>query len=257
MGIDEIWAKAFEKVRGGLAAPTVWLAMQAARPLTIDGSDFVVAVPPADKYLASSLQDAQAEAAIEEALQAASGRVLALQVVVGTSLADWEAQKPADANWGAGGAEAGGADTAAEPPPAFFRSEYSAAPAAPAPPAPTLPPAAQMMTMKSPARPAAPARALSPTWEKLNERLSQGYKTAPLVKYPHGQAQYVLTAVKLISDTMDALMPPGAARDDHQERLLAKAIERLGSVVNLDPMFLSLELLRFRESEGKGADIPL
>lgn len=251
MGIDELWAKAFERVRGGLAVPTVWLAMQAARPLAIDGSDFVVAVPPADKYLAGSLQEAQAAAAIEDALQAVSGRVLALQVVVGTSLADWEAQKTPGMAVGAG--------TAAEPPPAFFRSEYSAAPVAPAPlVAPAPPPVAQTVTMKSAAPPAAPARTPSPTWDKLNERLSQGYKTAPFIKYPHGQAQYVLTAVKLISDTMDALMPPpGAPRDDAQERALAKAVERLGSVVNLDPMFLSLELLRFRESEGKGLDIPL
>lgn len=250
MGIDEIWAKAFEQVRSGLAEPTVWLAMQAARPVTIDGSDFVVAVPPADKYLASSLQAAQAAATIEEALETVSGRVLALQVVVGTSLADWEAQKTPALSWD----ENDGEDAAA-PPPAFFRSEYSAAPAEPAP---APPPAAQTMTMKSAPRPAAPARVPSPSWDKLNERLSQGYKVAPFIKYPHGQAQYVLTAVKLISDTMDALMPPpGAARDDAQERLLTKAVERLGSVVNLDPLFLSLELLRFRESEGKGTDIPL
>ncbi len=248
MGIDEIWAKAFEQVRSGLAEPTVWLAMQAARPLTIDGSDFVVAIPPADKSLAGSLQAAQAAATIEEALETVSGRVLALQVIVGTSLADWKAQKPAALSW-----DEADAEDAATPPPAFFRSEYSAAPAEPAP----APPRAAQ-TMKSAPRPAAPARVPSPSWDKLNERLSQGYKVAPFIKYPHGQAQYVLTAVKLISDTMDALMPPpGAARDDAQERLLTKAVERLGSVVNLDPLFLSLELLRFRESEGKGTDIPL
>ena len=80
-----------------------------------------------------------------------------------------------------------------------------------------------------------------------------GYKTAPFIKYPHGQAQYVLLAVKMISDTMDVMMPPpGAPRDDAQERMLSKTIERLKGVVDLDPMFLSLELLRYRESQGKG-----
>ncbi len=39
--------------------------------------------------------------------------------------------------------------------------------------------------------------------------------------------------------------------------MLAKVIERLGSIVNLDPMFLSLELWRYRESQGKNSDIPL
>ena len=90
------------------------------------------------------------------------------------------------------------------------------------------------------------------------ERLSLGYKTAPFVKYPHGQAQYVLTAVKHISDTMDVLMPPaGAPRDDAQERALAKVIERLSSIVTLDPLFIALELLRYRELHGRNADIAL
>ena len=74
------------------------------------------------------------------------------------------------------------------------------------------------------------------TWEKLSERLNHGYKTAPFIKYPHGQAQYVLTAVKMISDTMDVQMPPaGAPRDEAQERLLAKVIERLSGIINSGP----------------------
>ena len=68
----------------------------------------------------------------------------------------------------------------------------------------------------------------------------------------------MLTAVKLISDTMDMMMPPpGAPRDDIQERMLIKAIERLSGIVNLDALFLSLELLRYRESQGKNIDIPI
>ena len=51
--------------------------------------------------------------------------------------------------------------------------------------------------------------------------------------------------------------PPGAPRDDAQERALAKVIERLSGIVNLDPLFLALELLRYRERHGKNADIAL
>ncbi len=250
---SEIWARAFDLVRRDLPVPGVWLAMQAAKALTIDGSFFVATLSPREEYLQNSLQDNQATTAIEEALFAVTGRVLAFRLIIGSTLADWEAVKAAEA--AAAPAAAPQADTpAAEPPPAFFRSEYSAAPE----PEPEFAP--RPAASFAPSAAAAPAsnRAVSQSWEKLSERLNSGYKSAPFIKYPHGQAGYVLTAVKLISDTMDVVMPPpGAPRDDLQERLLAKAIERLGSIVNLDPLFISLELLRYRESVGRNIDIEL
>ena len=239
---SEIWAKACDRVRQAIADPTVWLAMQAARPLIIDGSFFVAALPKQEEYLAVHLLNNQATIAVEEALQNVAGRILAFRLIIGDSVAEWNAEKsrtqtndlePMPGEYKS--AEHKSAErTHAEPPPAFFRSESSP------------PPLSQTK------------REVSPTWEKLTERLNLGYKAAPFIKYPHGQAQYVLTAVKLISDTMDVQMPPlGAPRDDAQERALAKVIERLSGIVNLDPMFLALELLRFREMHGKSADIVL
>jgi len=252
----EIWNRAFEVVRRELAVPTVWLAMQAARPLTIDGNYFVAALTAQEEYLAGHLQGHQATAAIEEALRAITGRILAFRLIMGNSLADWEAQKTREAS-SSRPAEAPPtflrSSEIAEPPPAFFRSEYSPAPAAPEPA-----PAAPVPAAPAPAAPRASNRTVSPSWEKLNERLGQGYKSAPYIKYAQGQAQFILTAVKMISDTMDVMMPPpGAPRDDAQERLLTKAIERLSGIVNLDALFLALELMRFRESQGKNVDIPL
>ena len=249
----EIWANTFDIVRRKMAEPTVWLAMQAARPLLIDGNYFVAALPVQDEYLAGHLQGHQAANAIEEALRATTGRILAFRLITGDSLADWEAQKAREAS-SSRPAEAPPAffrsEELAEPPPAFFRSESS--------PPPVAEPAAAEPTPATPAAPRPSNRTVSPSWEKLNERLSQGYKSAPYIKYAQGQAQYILTAVKMISDTMDMMMPPpGVPRDDAQERLLTKAIERLSGIVNLDPLFLGLELMRFRESQGKSIDIPL
>ena len=244
----EIWARTFDIVRAELAVPTVWLAMQAAKPLAVDGNYFVAALSHQDEYLESHLQTTEATLAIEEALRTITGRVLAFRLIIGDALSDWEAQKALDAATSRP-AEAPPAffrsEASAEPPPAFFRSESSPAPAEPEPI-----PVARVHPETT--------RVVSPTWEKLNERLSLGYKSAPFIKYAHGQAQYVLTAVKLISDTMDMMMPPpGAPRDDIQERMLIKAIERLSGIVNLDALFLSLELLRYRESQGKNIDIPI
>ena len=244
----EIWSKAFDIVRREVAIPTVWLAMQAARPLTVDGNYFVAALGVQEDYLAGHLQDNKATTAIEEALRTVTGRILAFRLITGESLADWEAQKAREAS-SSRPAEAPPTFLRpceiAEPPPAFFRSESSPAPAAPEPVAPPSPASSHS------------TRTVSPSWEKLNERLSQGYKTTPYIKYAHGQAQYVLMAMKIISDTMDLLMPPpGAPRDDAQERMLTKTVERLGGIVNLDSLFLALELMRFRDSQGKNVDLP-
>ncbi len=250
---SQIWANVTNRVRQEVADPTVWLALRAAQPLLIDGSFFVAALPPQDEYLAAHLLNHQAASAIEEALRDAAGRILAFRLIIGTSAADWAAEKAREQSTQDNGGFAAAAPErqGAEPPPAFFRSEAT-------------PPPAEL-SMPSAARPAAsqpaasqPAREVAQTWEKLSERLSLGYKAAPFVKYPHGQAQFVLTAVKLISDTMDVQMPPpGAPRDDAQERLLAKAVERLSGIINLDPLFIALELLRYREIQGKNTDIAL
>lgn len=240
---SQIWANVANRVRQEIADPTVWLALRATQPLLIDGSFFVAALPPSDEYLAAHLLNHQATSAIEEALRDAAGRILAFRLIIGTSAADWAAEKARETG---GSAPSSPEHQAAEPPPAFFRSEAT-------------PPPTEIVPRPAPAdRPQEKAREVAQTWEKLSERLNSGYKAAPFVKYPHGQAQFVLTAVKLISDTMDAQMPPtGTPRDDAQERSLAKVIERLSGIINLDPLFIALELLRYRELQGKNADIAL
>lgn len=240
----EIWAAVNARVRQQIADPTVWLALHAARPLLIDGSYFVAALPKQEEYLAVHLLNNQATTAIEEALHSTAGRILAFRLIIGESVADWNAEK--------GSGDAGDADAidlgAGEFDDAFFADTFGEHAA----------PSASPSTAAGRPSPDASSREVSSTWEKLNERLAQGYKTAPFIKYPHGQAQYVLTAVKIISDTMDVQMPPvGAPRDDAQERALAKVIERFSSIVNLDPLFVSLELLRYRERHGKSIDIAL
>jgi len=223
------------RVRQEIADPTVWLAMRAAQPLTIDGSFFVAALPPQEEYLAVHLLNNQTTTAIEDALKEAAGRILAFRLVIGTSVAAWDAEKAREAG--------AAAEPAADP---FLDI-------------PTVSPATDLV--HAPPRSASAAEAareVAPTWEKLSERLNHGYKTAPFVKYPHGQAQFVLTAVKIISDTMDVQMPPaGAPRDEYQERQLAKIVERLSGIINLDPLFISLELLRYRELHGKNLDIAI
>jgi hypothetical protein len=232
---SEIWARVTDRVQQEIADPTVWLAMRAVKPLLIDGSFFVASLPDQEEYLAIHLLNNQATIAIEDALREVAGRILAFRLILGDSLADWNAEKLREQ----------ASETEGEIP-AEFRDTFDDA-------APTA------LTRSAPrAAPIETQRDVSQTWEKLSERLNLAYKTAPFIKYPHGQAQYVLTAVKLISDTMDVQMPPaGAPREDAQERALAKIIERLSGIVNLDSLFIALELLRYRELHGKNTDIAL
>lgn len=231
----ELWLRAFNQVRETIDVATVWLAMQAAVPITVDGYYFVAGLSPEDQYLASNLQSHEATSAIEGSLQQQTGRVLALQIIEGTTLADWQAQKPALTGQPASAAAPPVASATAPPQPA--------APRAPASSASASRPAASILEV--------PAPDPSPSWEKLNERLAQGYKASP-IKYPQGQARFVLRAARLISDTIDSLLPaPGLPLDEAGERALAKSMERLGSIINLDPLFLALEVMRYRQAQGK------
>ncbi len=226
--VRELWLRAFNHVRETIDVATVWLAMQAAVPIAVDGHYFVAGLASDDQYLASNLQSHEATTAIEDALQQQTGRVLALQIIEGTTLPDWLALRP---------------------------TLTGQAPVAPAPAAEAFipPPAAPAFAPSRPARtpPDTPAPDPSPSWDKLSERLAQTYKTSP-VKHAQGQARFVLKAARLVSDTMDSLLPaPGLPADEAGERALFRCMERLGSIINLDPLFLALEVMRYRQTQGK------
>jgi hypothetical protein len=236
-----MWARAFNRVRRDVDVPTVWLAMQAVRPLAIDGNRFIAALPRAKRYLAVNLETAEYAIAIEEALRDIAGHPLVFHLIEGETLADWEIEraklteapgKPAVAF--------GAAPTEAAPPPP--RPEH----AAPPPPmAPQQRPASAHGGLLQ-----APQFPELTTWEKLNETLAHLQRSAPLLRYPHGQARFLLRSVQMISYVMDLYMQPSIS-DPNQERQLSKSIERLAAMLSLDPLFVSLELMRFRQLVGK------
>jgi hypothetical protein len=255
--LREIWLRVFDRVRREVDVATVWLAMQAAKPLLMDGSYFVVSFPPESQYLAVNLDTHEATSAIEQALKEVAGRILAFRVIKGQTAEDWQREKTGLA----------GPDAAASPPP-VSPSAASVPPGvvprhvAQVPPTPqTAPQRAESEGHGSRSRMARNAsagqREVIESWDKLYERLAQGYKTAPLIKYPVGQARFLLESVRMISDTMDVLMSDDAAGPDHdQERLLAKTLERLGLIMgHLDTLFIALELIKYRESLGRNVGL--
>lgn len=238
--VQDVWTRVFGQVRREIDVPTVWLAMQAVVPLGISGSFFVAALPLDMQFLRINLESAETSTVIEEALREATGRVLAFRLIRGQTLADWEQEKgqenlaPAPSRIGA---------TTLPPPPS--ETTFTPPPTRPVePPRPTF--------SQAPSD-----REVFPTWEKLNDWIAHSYKAAPLIKYHHGQARYLMDCIQHISDTMDVLMPAsGQPRDETQERNLAKTLDRLGNIMSqLDPLFIALELLRYRQSQGKDIGI--
>ena len=193
----QTWDKVFERVQRSVNDPMLWLAMQAARPVTIDGSFFVLGLAKDKGYLAGNLETFQNVSAIEDALRDVAGRILALRLIEGETMADWEATR---------------------------NSEIPGLEFEPEPPGPAAAGAAKAGAAGPAALPPEPPREVYTTWEKLAERIPQMYKVAPQIRYPHGQARFVLDIVKYISDSMDVLMPGGEG-DDQQEKMLSKIME--------------------------------
>jgi hypothetical protein len=225
----EIWARTFSIVRRDVDVPTVWLAMQAVKPLVLEGNRFVAALPSDQQYLAMNLESHEYAMAIEDALRQVTGHPIAFHLIEGSSLSDWESLKALSQE----GNRVAAAAHSAAPPPERFRPDPGPGPG----PSPASRPSAFVGDILS--------------WEKLNERIAVEARTFPNMKFPHGQALFLLHAVQLISAAMDQFMPAGHS-DIIADRQLNKAIERLGLIVgNLDPLFVSLELMRYRQTQNK------
>lgn len=243
--ISEVWARTFSRVKQEIDVPTVWLAMQAVRPLTIDGNRFIGTIPKDLRYLSMNLDSSEANGAIEQALQEIAGRPLVFHLIDGETIEDWEKEKsdllvpPADEQFYLDTAdlefswpmETAPVTSISEGPFAEYRGQETV----------YRPP------LNDPEGPDG-----FDSWEKLNEFIAQEYKASPSVRYAHGQAKYLLKCARVFSGTIDRLMPrPGEPPDNEKERLLTKSIERLGIVLSLDPLFVSLEIMRYRMIAGK------
>lgn len=233
--LEETWNMVFEEVRKVVEIPIVWLAMQEVKPLTIEGNQFVAGLPSESYYLSINLQVTLTRVAIEEALKTVVGRPLEFHLVEGTTIEAWQAEK-----------ERRSAVT-----PQAFQTIPRAALGRNTlePPESLIAPPASGTRFKAVQT---PTREVMQNWDKLHDHLMHRYKVAPSIRYPHGQARFVMDCVQYISDTMDLLMPTYTSKPDpNNERNLARELERLGSAINLDPLFLALELLRYRTSIGK------
>src|SRR2546422_975002 len=71
---QRLWRAALEKVKVRLVLPGVWRAMEAARPLVIDGDYLVLGYPPSVANDGGLLRDSKNSNVIERALEEEAGR---------------------------------------------------------------------------------------------------------------------------------------------------------------------------------------
>src|SRR5438445_10313327 len=65
--VDQLWRATLEKVKVRLVLPSVWRAMEAGRPLVIEGDWFVLGFPASRSQEAGMLNDSKTRNIIERA----------------------------------------------------------------------------------------------------------------------------------------------------------------------------------------------
>lgn len=94
--IVEIWKVALPTVRNGVTGVGVWAALNAAIPLTVENGQFVVGLEYSDQELAGHLRLPQTRTLIEQTVSKLWGSEIALRVIDGPTLAEWETTKRRD-----------------------------------------------------------------------------------------------------------------------------------------------------------------
>src|SRR5437016_3876834 len=94
--VERLWKGTTEKVKVRLVLPGVWRAMEAARPLIVEGDNLVLGFAPSRSHEGGLLMDSKNNNIIERALEEEAGRPLRVRIIEGESLDDWLAVQRRD-----------------------------------------------------------------------------------------------------------------------------------------------------------------
>jgi hypothetical protein len=94
---QRLWRGALEKVKVRLVLPGVWRAMEAARPLVVEGDLLVLGFPASVAHEGGLLRDSKNSNVIERALEEEAGRPLRMRLIEGDTVEDWRAYQHRDA----------------------------------------------------------------------------------------------------------------------------------------------------------------
>jgi len=205
---EKIWREAADVVliRSDRFGP-LNQAMQAAIPITLDGDLLVVTMPGSERHLSGHMETASNRNSIVNALELVAGRRVQFRIIDGTTVEDWQAQKRAEAQ----------------------AKRTTAAPRG----GPAVPRVQKTRAGEGP-------------WDELVQRIHREYQQLPKRQYPQSKARYLREALTWITRTDEDLRYQDDFDEDAHERALARAIERLGAVLDLPPVFVALQFESFK-----------
>jgi hypothetical protein len=97
---------------------------------------------------------------------------------------------------------------------------------------------------QTPTQQYAPAAQTSDSWEGVYEQLSRLFAQAGYRSLPQGKARYANEALYLLVEAMDTIYPEPP--DEHSERSLARALDRIAASADIPASVIAFEMERLR-----------
>lgn len=94
--LAQLWTDALPEIRNSVTGVGIWSALNNAQPIVIENDTFVLGLPFGSTDLSGHLRTAQAKGAIEREISQRLGRMVAVRVIDGVSLDEWETVKRKD-----------------------------------------------------------------------------------------------------------------------------------------------------------------
>jgi uncharacterized lipoprotein len=97
MDLNALWRWVIEQTKARTTTPALWRALEAAKPLTIEGEELILGFSVTDGHQAGLLADNRTRNTIEQVVESGVKRRLRLQIITGETLQDWEHYKASQA----------------------------------------------------------------------------------------------------------------------------------------------------------------
>ena len=212
--LEMLWQHVTNVIKRVQVNPTLWSAMEAAKPLTADENLLVLALMPQDFHLASLLEKPGTRATIEEQLSHAARTEIHYRVIEGETVADWAEIKEG---------ERIAREQAKMPTRHYFVPKHQ----------PPPPPTAEELK----------------SWDNLINYCHRIFLTLHARSSCQTRALYIMDMVPFIAMAEDTLVVgPGSG-----ERSLLHALEKVAQMADVDPILIAIEYYRYRGYRNPGA----
>ncbi len=183
-------------------------AMQAAIPVVLDASILVITMPGSERHLAGHLETASNRNSIVNALELVSGQRLTFRIIDGTTVEDWEVLKAAE--------HRRVTSTASSQPDAASAPKTAAAGAGP--------------------------------WDNVIQQMHRQFQQLTNRQQPQAKARFCREALIHIIRTNEELREAAAGDEEMHERLLARVLERLATILEVPQLVVALEFDRMKRT---------